>query len=149
MTKSEIQRLVDSMFAHITADLPNYKDIDPNWAICEGNVACCIIDAEGNIYGKIWGQDKLKGRKYYDIAYRKAVQVWITGHNTKDYEKLVFSDQINPKDFGIELPDLIGWEGGQLIKLDNQSAIACGFSGLRGVHDLKLVKDAANHALAH
>jgi glc operon protein GlcG len=93
------------------------------------------------------GHDEVRGRSFYDVAYRKASQVWITGYKTGEYEKLVFSDQIKHEDFGIELPDLMGWEGGQPIQLDDESLISCGFSGFRGIHDLLIVKKAADDAM--
>jgi uncharacterized protein GlcG (DUF336 family) len=147
MTQLALQETINKMFAYINNQLPNYQNSPADWDISEGNVACCIIDETGLVYGKIWGTDKVKGRKYYDIAYRKAVQVWITGYKTMEYEKLVFSGQINHKDFGIELPDLMGWEGGQPLQLDQDTKISCGFSGFKGVNDLKLVKDAAQYVL--
>lgn len=135
------------MFESITAQIPYYKDSPADWSISEGNVSVCIMDEKGNIYGKIWGNDKIRGRKYFDIAYRKASQVWITGYKTGEYEKLVFADVINYKDFGIELPDLMGWEGGQPIQLDAETTISCGFSGFKGINDLGIVKKAAEEAM--
>lgn len=147
MTIETLKTIIDKMFDSITLQIPDYKDSAPDWSISQGNVAVCIIDDFGNIYGKIWGEDKLKGRKYYDIAYRKASQVWITGYKTNEYEKLVFSDQLNYRDFGIELPDLMGWEGGQPIQLDSETRISCGFSGFKGINDLGIVKKASEEAL--
>lgn len=135
--------MMDSM----SQQVPAYKTSEADWRISGGNAAVCIIDDAGNIYGKIWGDDKVRGRKFYDVAYRKASQVWITGYKTGEYEKLVFSDQIKHEDFGIELPDLMGWEGGQPIQLDAETRISCGFSGFRGINDLAIVKKAADEAL--
>jgi uncharacterized protein GlcG (DUF336 family) len=148
MNIETLKTIIDKMFDSISRQIPEYKDSAPDWSISQGNVAVCIIDDFGNIYGKIWGEDKLKGRKYYDIAYRKASQVWITGYKTNEYEKLVFSDQLNYRDFGIELPDLMGWEGGQPIQLDSETRISCGFSGFKGINDLGIVKKASEEALS-
>jgi glc operon protein GlcG len=141
--KLAIQKMIDSM----SAQVPTYKSSAPDWNNSEGNVAVCIIDDEGNVYGKIWGNDKLRGRKIYDIAYRKAVQVWITGYKTGEYEKLVFTEQLNYREFGIDLPDLMGWKGGQPIQLDADTRISCGFSGFKGVTDLAIVTTAAEEAM--
>jgi glc operon protein GlcG len=135
------------MLDSISAQIPTYKNSEADWKNCEGNVAVCIIDDNGNIYGKIWGNDKLRGRKYFDIAYRKASQVWITGYKTGEFERLVFSDKLNYRDFGIELPDLMGWEGGQPIQLDNETRICCGFSGFKGVNDIAIVRKAVEEAM--
>ena len=148
MNIETLKTVIDKMFDSISRQIPEYKDSAPDWSISQGNVAVCIIDDFGNIYGKIWGEDKLKGRKYYDIAYRKASQVWITGYKTNEYEKLVFSDQLNYRDFGIELPELMGWEGGQPIQLDSETRISCGFSGFKGINDLGIVKKASKEALS-
>jgi len=148
MTHEKLQRIINKMFESISVQIPGYKSSEADWTISQGNVAVCIIDDAGNIYGKIWGNDKLKGRKFYDIAYRKASQVWITGYATNEYEKLVFSDKLNYRDFGIELPDLMGWQGGQPIQLDVDTCISCGFSGFKGVNDLAIVKKAADEAMA-
>ena len=147
MTNEKLQLVINKMFEGITAQIPSYKTSEADWSISQGNVAVCIIDDAGNIYGKIWGTDKLRGRRYYDVAYRKASQVWITGYKTGEYERLVFTDKLNYKDFGIELPDLMGWEGGQPIQLDSETLISCGFSGFKGVNDLAIVKKAAQEAI--
>ena len=147
MNTKDLQKIINKIFDSISNQIPNYENSPADWHISEGNVAVCIIDDEGNIYGKIWGNDKIKGRRYYDIAYRKASQVWITGYKTGEYEKLVFADKLNYRDFGIELPDLMGWEGGQPIQLDAETRISCGFSGFKGVNDLAIVKIAAEEAM--
>ena len=148
MTDTRMQQIINNMMDSISLQIPAYKHSEADWKNSEGNVAVCIIDDKGNIYGKIWGNDKLRGRKYFDIAYRKASQVWITGYKTGEFERLVFSDKLNYKDFGIELPDLMGWEGGQPIQLDNESRICCGFSGFKGVNDIAIVKKAVEEALS-
>ncbi len=148
MTKEKLQQTINKIFDSITSQVPAYKGSEADWSISGGHVAACIIDDEGNVYGKTWGADKLKGRKYFDIAYRKASQVWITGYQTGEYERLVFAGKLNHSEFGIELPDLMGWEGGQPIELDTETRIYCGFSGFEGVNDLGIVKKAVDEALS-
>jgi glc operon protein GlcG len=147
MTNEKLQQVINRMLKSISAQIPTYQTSAEDWCKCAGNVAVCIIDDAGNIYGKIWGDEKLKGRGYYDVAYRKASQVWITGYKTNEFERLIFTGKLNYKDFGIELPDLIGWEGGQLIQLDDATRICCGFSGFKGATDLAIVKKAADEAM--
>ena len=147
MTNDDLQRIINKMIESMTMQIPTYKNSAPDWSIGEGNVAVCIIDDTGNIYGKIWGNDKIRGRKYYDVAYRKASQVWITGYKTGEFERLVFTDKLNYRDFGIELPDLMGWQGGQPIQLDAETRISCGFSGFKGINDLAIVQKAAEEAM--
>ena len=148
MANDKLQQIINKMFDSISAQIPAFENSEPDWSISKGNVSVCIIDDTGNVFGKIWGSDKLKGRKYYDIAYRKASQVWITGYKTGEFERLVFTDKLNYRDFGIELPDLMGWEGGQPIQLDAETRISCGFSGFKGVNDLAIVKRAAAEAMS-
>lgn len=138
-----LQTTIHRIIHHVSNLIPAYKNSPADWEKCQGNLALCIIDDSGNVYGKIWGDDKLKGRKYYDVAYRKASQVWITGYKTGEFERLVFSDKLNYRDFGIDLPDLMGWLGGQPIQLNAETKIYCGFSGFRGVADVEIVKKAA------
>ena len=147
MTTKKLQEVINKMLESISAQIPTYRNSAIDWNISAGNVAVCLIDDAGNIYGKIWGDDKLRGRKFYDVAYRKASQVWITGYKTGEYERLVFTDKLNYRDFGIELPDLMGWEGGQPIQLDAETRISCGFSGFKGVNDLAIVKRAAGESM--
>ena len=147
MDNQKLQRVINKIFENISSRIPAFKSSDLDWSISAGNVAVCIIDDTGNIYGKIWGDDKLRGRKFYDVAYRKASQVWITGYKTGEFERLVFTDKLNYHDFGIELPDLMGWEGGQPIQLDAETRISCGFSGFKGVNDLGIVKKSTDEAM--
>lgn len=147
MNQQELQQTIHKIIENILAQLPAYKNVEADWSKCDGNIAVCIIDDEGNLYGKIWGADKLRGRRYFDVAYRKASQVWITGYNTGEFERLVFTDQLNYKDFGIELPELMGWQGGQVIQLNEDTRICCGFSGFRGTSDLAIVKKAADDVM--
>jgi uncharacterized protein GlcG (DUF336 family) len=147
MTSDVLQQIISRMIKSMTVQIPTYQNSAADWSKSEGNVAVCIIDDEGNIYGKIWGNDKLRGRKYYDVAYRKAAQSWITGYKTGEFERLVFTDKLNYRDFGIELPDLMGWLGGQPVQLDAETRICCGFSGFKGINDLAIVQKAAEEAM--
>jgi glc operon protein GlcG len=147
MSSEQLQEVIAKIIENVSAQIPGYHNIPEDWSNCEGNVALCIIDDSGNVHGKIWGFDKLRGRRYFDVAYRKAAQAWITGYATNAYERLIFNEQLNYKDFGIELPELIGWKGGQPIALDKDTKIYCGFSGFRGVTDIAIVKKAVDEVM--
>lgn len=108
-----------------------------------GNCAVCIIDEAGTFHGKIWGTDKIRGRRYFNLACTKASQVWITGMKTGDYEKRLFNGEFDEGDFGISKPDLIGWEGGQPLTLKDGTKLFVGFSGFRGTSDLEIAVKAA------
>lgn len=66
--------------------------------------------------------------------------MWITGHKTGDYEKIVFGGDMDPEDSPIALPDLMGWLGSQPITIGNSIKLSIGFSGLEVLMTLKLFK---------
>lgn len=134
--------IIDELLAQIEAIVPVYMDNPEDYAKSKGVASVCFISEDGQIYGKIFGTDKLRGRDSFKIAWTKASQVWITGIKTNEYEKLVFTDQIDPQQFGIKLPDLVGWLGGQPITLPDGTKLAIGFSGFRGSSDLEIVQKA-------
>ncbi len=121
--------------------IPEFSS-NPADAFAEGNVAVCVIDDSGNVNGKIWGTHKIKGRQFFRNAWIKASQVWITGMKTGEYERKLFNGEFEEEKFGIGMPDLIGWEGGQPVVLPDGTKLAVGFSGFRGFNDLMIVKSA-------
>ncbi len=146
MDKIGFLEAVEKMYSSIEKQIPQYMANKEDREIAEGNVAICMIDNDGQVYGKMFGDDKVRRRAFYRIAWIKASQVWITKKKTGKFEELVFAGKLDDKQFGIERPDFIGWEGGQPIKLGDVD-LAVGFSGFRGVHDLKIVVDAVQDAL--
>lgn len=138
MVNTEIEKLISS----IEELVPIYMAIPEDYAKANGVASLCIIDEDGLISGKIFGNDKLRSRDSFRIAYTKASQVWITGIKTNEYEKLVFAGQIDPQPFGIKLPDLVGWLGGQPVTLRDGTKLSVGFSGFRGTTDLEIVQKA-------
>ena len=141
MENNDLDSAINDIFVQIEKKIPEFETSYEDWSISEGNVAICIINPEGKVYGKMYGSDKIKQRGFYSVAWKKASQVWITGHNTGDYEKIVFGGEMDPEASPIELPDLIGWVGGQKISVKNEE-LSVGFSGFRGFNDLKIVQDA-------
>lgn len=140
--------IIGKILAAIARRVPEYLANAEDFNICGGNLAVCIIDPEGNIHGRMFGDNKVKQREIFGVAWKKASQVWITGIATGKYEKMVYAGEIDPGKFGIMHPEFIGWEGGQPVALDGQTWIAAGFSGMRGVSDLDIVTRAAQEALA-
>lgn len=123
--------------------IPLYMGKDEDKAISSGNVAVCIINEAGEIFGKLFvHNNKIRARESFRVAWIKASQVWLTGMKTGEYEKKVYSGEINEGTIGISKPDLIGWEGGQPITLKDGSILSVGFSGYRGVTDLEIVLKA-------
>jgi uncharacterized protein GlcG (DUF336 family) len=133
-----IQKIIAAVEKRVPEYLANEEDRKNN----EGNCALCIIDAAGEVHGKMFGSDKIRQRTSFRIAWIKASQVWITGYKTGEYEKLVYAGKIDEHTCGINKPDLIGWEGGQPIAIDAQIKLSVGFSGFRGTSDLEIVQKA-------
>jgi glc operon protein GlcG len=138
MENNKIEKIISA----IESLIPEYMQNPADSGISNGNVALCIIDEEGQVFGKLFGKDKIRSRHSYKIAWTKASQVWITGTKTGEFEKLVFTKQIDEHKFGISRPDFIGWEGGQPIILNDGTKLSVGFSGFRGVSDLEIVAKA-------
>ncbi len=147
MDPTKLEKIINSIFDVLNDDIASYQNSPDDWKISEGNVAICMITEDGRIYGKLYGNDKLRQRKFFRVAWLKASQVWITGHKTGEYEKIVFGGNMNPEDSPIELPDLIGWVGGQPIQLDSATTLAVGFSGFRGFNDIDIVQKAVQKVM--
>ncbi len=138
MSHTDIEKLISI----IEELVPVYMAIPEDYAKSKGVASVCIISEDGRIYGKVFGTDKLRCRDSFKIAWSKANQVWITGFKTNEYERMIFTDKIDYHTFGISLPDLVGYEGGQPITLSDGTKLAVGFSGFRGTSDLEIVVEA-------
>lgn len=125
--------------------LPKFLENSLDMNLNNGNVAMCIIDDEGQVHGKMWGNDKIRMRDVFLTAWRKGNQVWITGIASGKYEELVFTKQIDPAKFGIKHPDFIGWEGG-LPVLFGDTQIAVAVSGMRSESDLEIIIQSVKKA---
>jgi len=147
MKTFELEKFISALYQELEQEVLTFKNSPDDWNISQGNVAMCIITEDGKIYGKLFGSDKLKQRGFFNVAWKKASQVWITGHKTGDYEKIVFGGTMDPEDSPIELPDLIGWVGGQPINVDEETTLAIGFSGFRGFNDIGIVERAVKKIL--
>lgn len=142
MEPTKLSSVIEKIINAVEKQIPHYMDNPADRSISEGNVAMCIIDADGRVFGKLFGNDKAKSRGFYNVAWKKASQVWITGYATGKFEELVYAKKISCEQFGISKPDLIGWEGGQLVNIDKDTDLAIGFSGFRGENDLEIVANA-------
>jgi uncharacterized protein GlcG (DUF336 family) len=141
MPNQSINLLIDEFFKTLEKLIPEFSS-NPQDAFAEGNIAVCVFDEDGNVYGKIWGTNKVKGRQFFKNAWIKASQVWITGMKTGEYEQKLYNGEFGEEKYGISKPDLIGWEGGQPIILLDGTRLSVGFSGFRGFNDLAIVTKA-------
>lgn len=139
-----IHQQIQLLFELIQGLIPVYMQNPDDVASSNGNVAICIIDTKGNVFGKMFGNDKLISRRIYNIAWTKASQAWITSMKTGEYERKVFNGEIDESICGIDTPDLIGWLGGQPIILKDGTKLAVGFSGFTGKSDVEIVEKAVD-----
>ena len=142
MGYEEMLVVVHKMFDTIEQLIPVYMDIPEDECISHGNVAVCIIDEHGLVHGQMFGTNKPRLRQSYRVAWTKASQVWLTGVRTGEYERMVFNKEVGENANGIEAPDLIGWEGGQPLTMQNGARLSVGFSGFRGTTDLEIMVKA-------
>lgn len=133
------QRLVDE----VTKLLPEFLANPTDFEISSGNVAVAIIAPDGSTCGRIYGDDKAKGRFSFGIVNRKAMQVWSTGYATGRFERLVYGGQLDEQPFGINKPDFVGWDGGVPLLTPDGALVAAAFSGLRGIKDIEIIERAA------
>jgi len=142
MEYPEIGHFVAALIKETEALIPEYMQRKADAIKAKSGIAICIIDGQGQVYGKMFGEDKVMARERYRVAWMKASQVWITGIHTGAFEKLVFNGEIDEAQFGIKRPDYIGWEGGQPIHLPDGTMLAVGVSGFTSASDLEIVKRA-------
>jgi glc operon protein GlcG len=142
----EVFASIQKIIAETEALIPKYSQKNNDTNNTKVNCAICIIDENGEVSGKLFGSDKVRSREFFRIAWTKASQVWITKLKTGEYEKLVFSNQVDEHIYGISLPDLIGWEGGQPVNLKDGTHLSIGFSGFSGEDDLDIVVKAIQKA---
>ncbi len=137
-----VDDFINSIFKAVEEMIPAYKENPVDMKIANGNVAVCIISDSGQVFGKMFGEDKARQRSTFKIAWTKASQVWLTGVKTGEYERMVFNKEVDENANGIEAPELIGWEGGQPIVTADGTKYSVGFSGFRGIIDIEIMVKA-------
>jgi glc operon protein GlcG len=108
-----------------------------------GNAAAFALGPDGAIHGHSFGDDPALRQKVYLIGSRKLLQVWRTGHATGTFEELVYAGKLDETAFGLQRPDLIGWQGGIPLYTPDGALIAAAFSGFRGIKDVEILQRAA------
>ncbi|MGE5498694.1 MAG: hypothetical protein ACM3Q2_11515, partial [Syntrophothermus sp.] len=100
---------IQELIAKIEELLPKYLECPDDKAVSNGNTAVCIIDDNRNIAGKIFSPNNLiRARESYRVAWIKASQVWLTGMKTGEYEKKIYSGEMDEETIGISKPEIIG-----------------------------------------
>jgi uncharacterized protein GlcG (DUF336 family) len=142
MKNESAQKVIKAIVEKVEELLPGYLQDEADMSIANGNVALVLIEEDGAVHGKIFGTSKISGREAFRVAWTKASQVWITGMKTGEFEKKIFNDEISDTTYGIKMPDMIGWQGGQPVTLKDGTKLSAGFSGIRGINDLGIVTKA-------
>ena len=141
MQHQTIQEVVAAFFRGLEGAVAGAMQTPEDARISNGNAAVCLIDEQGLVHGKLFGTDRVRQRQSFRVAWTKASQVWLTGVETGEYERRVFTGEIPENANGIDNPDLIGWVGGQPLTLNNGLQFSVGFSGFRGTTDKQIVLD--------
>jgi uncharacterized protein GlcG (DUF336 family) len=136
--------LAEQLMSHVIRLYPSYlaDPLDVQWN--KGNAAAAIVDADGGVRGHIFGDSKDTGQRCFQIATRKVLQVWRTGYATGRFEELVYTGKLDEGSFGLQRPDLIGWEGGVPLIGPDGRLIAAAFSGFRGFKDVEILERAGS-----
>ncbi len=142
MPPAELTVLAEKLIAEIGKRIPacmlNPEDRDNSL----GNVTLMIIAEGGQIYGRMFGDNNARRRGTCRIAWQKATQVWLTAQATGQFEKQVYGRNVDPGKFGLQHPDLIGWEGGLPVVAKDGTKIAVAMSGFTGVTDCNIIRQA-------
>jgi glc operon protein GlcG len=101
-----------------------------------------IITEGGQIFGRMFGDNNSRRRGTCRIAWQKATQVWMTAQATGQFEKQVYGKDVDPGKFGLQHPDLIGWEGGLPVVAKDGTKFAVAMSGFTGVTDCNIIRQA-------
>ena len=140
MTSSVSEQLMSQVIQLYPSYLTDPLDVQWN----HGNAAAAIVEPDGAVRGHIFGDNRETGQRCFQIATRKVLQVWRTGYATGRFEELVYSGKLDEGTFGLQRPDLIGWEGGVPIVGADGGLIAAAFSGFRGIKDVEILERAAH-----
>ncbi len=64
MDRNSKNLLINKFLENLETLIPSYS-ANPLDAFAKGNVAVCVIDTEGNVFGKIWGDQKVAGSQFF------------------------------------------------------------------------------------
>lgn len=142
-TQEAVQRILEA----VRTLLPEFLADPVDRQNSGGNVAVCVVDATGQVHGQMFGDDPIRMRATFQVAWRKASQAQITGHATGTFEELVYARKLDERTFGLARPDLIGWQGGHPFDIGGVR-VAVAVSGMRGEKDTELVQRAVACAVA-
>ena len=136
-----VEKLISEIEKRIPACMLNPEDRDNS----HGNVTLMIVAEGGQIFGRMFGDNNSRRRGTCRIAWQKAMQVWMTGQATGQFEKQVYGqDNVDPGKFGLQHPDLIGWMGGLPVVTKDGTKLAVAMSGFTGETDCAIIRQAVD-----
>lgn len=143
MTPAELTATATHLIVEIEQLIPacmqNPEDRDNS----HGNVSLLIIAEGGQMFGRMFGTDNRVRRGTSRIAWQKATQVWMTHQATGRFEQQVYGPgNVDPGQFGLQHPDLIGWEGGLPVVAEDGTKLAVAMSGFSGKTDCAIIRQA-------
>lgn len=145
MNAVEIAAAATQLIAEIEKLIPAAMENPEDRDNSHGNVTLMIIAEDGRIFGRMFGADNRVRRGTSRIAWQKATQVWMTAQATGHFEKQVYGTaQIDPGQFGLQHPDLIGWDGGLPVVAADGTKLAVAMSGFSGKTDCNIIRVAVS-----
>ena len=143
MNSTEITTVATQLIAEVEQLIPaamqNLEDRDNS----HGNITLLLVAQDGQIFGRMFGTDNRTRRGTSRVAWQKVMQVWMTHQATGQFEKQVYgSAKVDPGQFGLQHPDLIGWEGGLPIVTQDGTKFASAVSGFSGKTDCRIIREA-------
>ena len=143
MTPAEITAIATQLIAEIEQRIPTCMQNPEDRDNSHGNVSLMIIAEGGQIFGRMFGTDNRTRRGTSRTAWHKSTQVWMTGQATGRFEQQVYGPaNVDPGKFGLQHPDLIGWEGGLPVVAKDGTKFAVAMSGFTGVTDCNIIRQA-------
>jgi len=143
MTPAELTAVATQLIAEIEKLIPACMQNPEDRYNSQGNVTLLIITEGGQIFGRMFGDNNARRRGTSRIAWQKATQVWMTHQATGQFEKQVYgANNTDPGKFGLQHPDLIGWEGGLPVVAPDGTRLAVAMSGFTGVTDCNIIRQA-------
>jgi uncharacterized protein GlcG (DUF336 family) len=142
MTPAEITATATHLIAEIEQRIPACMQNPEDRDNCQGNVTLMIIAEGGQMFGRMFGDNKARRRGTSRTAWHKATQVWMTGQATGRFEERVYGQGMDPGKFGLMHPDLVGWDGGLPVVATDGTKFAVAMSGFTGVTDCNIIREA-------
>jgi glc operon protein GlcG len=142
MDRVRISEVVQRLFESLAKRIPDFLREPDDLAISRGNAVMLVIDGNGDVHGRYVGADPVKQVELGQVAWKKAVQVRLTRVATGRFEEFAFSRRLNWWEYGIPLPELVGWDGGLPAILSDGTPLALAFSGFRGEKDVEILRQA-------